>query len=520
MLFNNNFIISKKVISLFWIFILKVNLLQSCSTTANEILLKLNDEQYNKIILDNNIGYFKNPVLGNDSLISMLDYTRNVVYVYNYHLKKNIDSFDVKKLDHQYLFDYEIIDTDKILVEFNTTYLGDYHDSALVIMNKQKQITKVFSFEGTPVPLYDENNPKEYRKTNWWFVFNNNIPLYYNHEQESVIVTLTPFHTQNCTSVKELQSSILYKLRPDQASEPLNYSIPTCSDRCYNKDKFIIRPYGDYDHEGNLLLGFWHNDSLFYKSQSHYVHLKLYNYLEQLDLHISNMDVTYDPYTHTFWWLIKIINPITIDNQEYKNISRYYLVNLDKNLNIISEGLLPEHIGPYFIPLKEGLLVQNISESDKNGQKIFEIVKPQIQTIDINNLNKELERIAQVNKLDIKPLVQELIKNTPEKKKLLLIPEMSMPPNYYKLLVETIISNSAQLGNYSIHIFTRDVNKIDERLKSIVHIHNLTFLKEHYVTFMWPKIIETNDDTLNNLIIKDYPSNQANHLKIILSNSK
>src|SRR5690606_2367298 len=116
----------------------------------------------------------------------------------DYVQERLIDSIDVKLRKMQYLFDYQILDNQHVLLAINPTYLGDYHDSAVCIINREKNVIKTFSFLGTPVPLYNKNSPFEYRNTAWWYAIHTNFPVKLNKSDSTVIVTLAPFEKLSC----------------------------------------------------------------------------------------------------------------------------------------------------------------------------------------------------------------------------------------------------------------------------------------------------------------------------------
>ena len=96
--------------------------------------LKL-EEIGNSFVLENaKLFQMKTDVWNNSDLISLLDNRKKIVFIYDMQKKEFVDSFDVGLSEKQYLFNYEILDTNHILIALNPTYKLDQHDSVICII--------------------------------------------------------------------------------------------------------------------------------------------------------------------------------------------------------------------------------------------------------------------------------------------------------------------------------------------------------------------------------------------------
>ncbi|MBX9448321.1 MAG: hypothetical protein KL787_00770 [Taibaiella sp.] len=465
---------------------------------------------------NNNLIKFKNPVLGNDSLISMLDNRAGTIYIYNYITDQFTDSFDIQLLSYQFLFNYEIIDTDKVLIVINPTYLDDYHDSAIVIINRDKEILKTFSFEGTKAPLYNERDPKGYRNTKWWYVFNSNFPVRYNAKDKSVLACLNPFHNKyTCSSLSELSDeSVLYRLTSESPAKDMSILVPACSKFSYQSnpsDEFPLRPYGDYNQEGLPIIGFNHSDLLFYNGKESKPQLELYQYLTP-ELKLSYIKLVYDQYRKCYWWVINIKNQEIAAKPQYKIEHNYYLVRLDKDLRVQSEGFLPPYSHPHITPLMEGLMVKDIRRSDSASTQVYSILAPNDTAETEMAIKQRLAQLSKGTKKDLTEFAQWLRQDDSTQRKFLLIPLDRMPPKFSTSLQEILVGNKARFSENSIHLFTSDSSKILPELKNFVSTHDLFFLKKYYDDFGWPQILKIDPTDNGQILVEEYPSNKANQL--------
>src|SRR5690606_23385716 len=134
------------------------------------------------------LGKIKTDIYNDNGLISLLDGRNGIIYIYNYKQNQFTDSIDIKyRKIKQFLFDYQILDKNQILLSVNPTYFGDQHDSVVCIIDRNKNVLKTFSFHNTPAPLYNKDFPTAYRKTSWWFSIHSNFPVKINERDSTIL---------------------------------------------------------------------------------------------------------------------------------------------------------------------------------------------------------------------------------------------------------------------------------------------------------------------------------------------
>src|SRR5690554_6770489 len=186
----------------------------SCTNKNTIKHLHLEDSGKNITFQNTNLGKIKSDIYNDNSLISLLDNRNGVIYIYDYKQNHFTDSIDIKYRKKQFLFDYNMLDENRVLLSVIPTYFGDQHDSVVCIIDRNKNVLKTFSFRNTLAPMYDADSPYAYRKTSWWFSIHSNFPVRLNEEDSTVLAVLSPFYNQTCDSIENNTMEFAYKISP------------------------------------------------------------------------------------------------------------------------------------------------------------------------------------------------------------------------------------------------------------------------------------------------------------------
>ncbi len=490
----------------FLIFILTVFI--NCNTNRGVIkYLHLEDSGKNITFQNTNLGKIKPDIYNDNSLISLLDGRNGIIYIYNHIQNQFTDSIDIKYRKKQFLFDYNILDKNRVLLSVIPTYFGDQHDSVVCIIDRNKNVLKTFSFRNTPAPMYDANSPYAYRKTSWWYSIHSNFPVRINEKDSTVLAVLAPYYNQTCDSIANNTMEFAYKIssKSNAPATPLGFTIPECS-RYYNKNSKINKaPYGDYNKDNKAVFGYEHSSKLMTDDAIFEPHLQLY---EMLDKHtfLYYKRLVYDKHRNCFWWVIEVDYDDGNSEKQLKNYADYYLVSLNENLEITSEGFMPKYSGLHVVPLEEGLLVKNNKKSDSLGINDHSLFVPTFQDWKLENIKTQLFERTQKSNQNLEQFV-ELLKNGSSENKFLLLSLDRMPPNYASILLDKLSENKENFSTNAICIFTNDENKIPENLKTKIKIYRYGVLKEYVNDFSSPVILEVSED--KEIQLTEYPTNEA-----------
>lgn len=483
--------------------------LASCLSQNNRTFTQLNfsyKTNDNFAFEQQNLSKFK---LHQDSLLSALNSFEKKIYLFNLSTQEPIDTFDFNIRNYGYIFDYLWINRDSMLLQFNTSYLGDQHDSALVIMNKKKEIVTIFSFNNTGAPNASFRN---YRNQHWWYVFHGRFPLNYNRRNSSVISVLAPFLYFNCDSLHLYNSSFAYQIFSN-GNNPIsqNLFLPSCDDNSY-KGKYQAIPYGCMINE-TFIYGLDYSNKLIYKGKEFTPKLALYQHKMNYD-NLSFYKIIYDKFRNCFWWTIELNLTPTEDYKSLKNLyfqKEYnYIVQLDTNLNVISEGFLAAELSSHFIPTEKGLLALNTKLSKETGKTVFSIVNPSTETVSEIALKMQLDEYKKVLTTNLNGFMKTIIKAS-DTSSYLLISLDAMPKNYGNLILD-LLNEKESL--YDVHIFTDQKEKLNFNTSKKVQIHPYNSLELYVNRFVWPTILKKTGNDLWQ--IEEYPTNRAQELIHIL----
>jgi len=500
-----------------FLLILTTVIFVSCNTSKNTTkYLHLNNLNRDITFQNANLGKIKTAIYGDNSLISLLDNRNGILYIYNYNQNLFTDSIDIKYRTKQFLFDYQILDTNRVLLSVNPTYFADQHDSVVCIIDRNKTVLKTFSFHNTPAPIYNENLPYAYRKTNWWYSIHSNFPIRLNEKDSTVLAVLAPFNNLTCDSIVNKSMKFAYRisLKNNTPATPLNYTIPECSEY-YDKSSNITKtPYGDYGKDNKPVFGYTHSSRLITENTIFEPHLQLYDVIDE-NTFLNYKKLIYDKYRNCFWWVIEVDYNDGNSEKKLKNYYDYYLVSLDEKMEVISEGFMPQYSNLYIVPVEEGLFIKNEKKSDSLGVAYYSLFTPALQNWNMKKAKSELSVRTKKNYQDLEKFF-EFLKNESSENKILLLSLDQMPPNYATILLDRLFENKENFNNCTIHIFTNDGNKIPEKLKTIIKVHRYSVLKEYINDFSAPVILEKSEN--NEIKLTEYPTNKAQILFEKISN--
>lgn len=485
-------------------------ILISCNTNKNVVkYLHLDDSGKNITFQNTNLGKIKTDIYNENGLISLLDGRNGIIYIYNYKQNQFTDSIDIKyRKIKQFLFDYQILDKNQILLSVNPTYFGDQHDSVVCIIDRNKNVLKTFSFHNTPAPLYNKDFPTAYRKTSWWFSIHSNFPAKINEKDSTILAVLAPFYNQTCDSIVNNSMEFAYKIssKNNAPAIPLGLTIPECS-KYFNKNskQTTTVPYGDYGKNNKAIFGYAHSSKLISDNMFFEPDLQLYKIIDKHTF-LNYKRLVYDKHRNCFWWVIEVDYNNENSEKQLKNYYDYYLVALNEKLEIISEGFMPKYSSLYIVPLEEGLMIKNNKKSDSLGVSYHSLFVPTSQDWKFNNIKTELSARTQKSNQDLEQFI-ELLKNGSSENKFLLLSLDRMPPNYTSILLDKLSENKENFNVGAICVFTNDESKIPKNLKSKVKVFRYGILKEYVNDFNAPVILEK----LENKEIKltEYPTNKA-----------
>lgn len=458
----------------------------------------------NIFIEQQNLSKFK---IVQDSLLSALNYFEKKVDLFNLSTQTKVDSFDFNIRKNGYVFDYLWLNKDSLLLQFNTTYLGDQHDSTLVIMGRNKEMLSIFSYNNTGAPNASFRN---YRNQKWWYAIHGRFPLNYNSEQQSIISILAPFVLFNCDSLLRYNSSFAYKVFSN-GSNPISERVflPSCDENSY-KGKNQAIPYGCIINK-EPIYGLDYSNKLIFKGTEMMPQLALYQYKQNYH-NLSFYKIIYDQYRNCFWWAIEVnITP----SGDYKSLkSEYfqkeynYIVQLDTNFNVISEGFLSDELSAHFIPTEKGLLTLNNKLSNENGKTVFSLLVPSSNFIPSNVLKLQLDEYKNNLATNLNGFMKEIIgaKNQ-DTVSYLLISLDAMPKNYGTIILDLLNNKES---SYSVHVFTNQNDKIGINLRDKVQVYPYQSLALFVNRFVWPTILKKAEN--GSWQIEEYPTNKAQEL--------
>ncbi len=466
-------------------------------------------------VFDNpKLGQIKSDVFDNPDLISLLDNSKDMIYLYNTNKKDFVDSYSVGLLHLQYLFNYELLDSNNLLIALNPTYRADLHDSVICIIDREKSIKNVFSFENTLAPLYNADSPKSYRDREWWYAKQLGFPLKLNKADSSIIGVIVPFENLNCTTVTSKDKSCVYQLysQPNKPAKQLNFKTPECSPHFPNWENekgFSISVYGDYGKDNVPVIGYRHSDQLYMDNKVVKPKLQLYKSITDQEK-ITYITIKYDKYRSCYWWLLEI-HYLNNDKEKINlNYGVNYLVQLNEKLEILSEGFMP--YGCFSaIPTKDGLMVYNARISDSLGKSYYAIMKPINKNSSKQLVSTELKKpIEQFNANNT--LFAKMIYENSKSSKNLLLSLDGMPPGYAKIILDKLKENPNIFNSMGMHIFTHNEHSVPEELRNMVHIYKYSELKKYIGNFTWPTIMEISKQDFSKQTKEEYPSNKAKQL--------
>jgi len=515
MLFRNLSNISNREKLCFILLISLAPVFFSCFSKKNTIKgLHIENSGKNIVFQNTNLAKIKSDIYNDGRLISLLDNRNAMIYIYDYRQNIFIDSIDIKyRNTRQFLFDYHILDKDRILLSVNPTYFADQHDSVVCIIDRNKTVLTTFSFENTPAPVYNQDSPRQYRNTNWWFSIHSGFPVRLNEKDSTVLSVLAPFHVQTCDSIQNNSKVFAYKISSAKniPAQPLAYRIPECSKYYNPKSKLSVIPYGDYGKNNDPVIGYPHSPVLMSNNTVFKPDLQLYKLIDE-HTYLDYRRIVYDKYRDCFWWVIEVEVDNEKSEQQLKNYSDYYLVCLNNKLRVTSEGFLPAFSNPHILPLKEGLLIKNDKQSDSLGVNYHSLFLPKTQRVKPETIKTELSERSR-KKLENLGQFYKLLKNENSENRFLVFSLDRMPPNYTQLLFKYLEENKEKFTLNTIFIFTNEESKIPESLKNKVNVYRNNVLREYINDLSAPAIIERLDN--GEITLTQYPTNKS---KLLIEN--
>jgi hypothetical protein len=314
-------------------------------------------------------------------------------YVRLYDVKKNlyVDSIDLNLFEHYVnIQDFNYINSDSIILAYNTSYLADYHDHAIVIINRKKELLAKANFRGAPVLLYEQNN--EVKRDFFCYSMYRDFPIIYKY---GFILSSLAFNEKDKFGdrVREENFMTMGKLYFDSTRNYKGiYTIDTHYRDIYFPPK-LVNFRGAWNGKNQVVFAYGYSGKVHILDleketiSTRYVDFISIDTIKPRKEAYENYDdpyqaeyskFYYDPFKNVYYWLARL--PL---DENFSPLFCYYpqyaIVMLDDQMNKLGEGMLPFGCTYPIIPLKEGLLVYNKHKSDSLERIVFEKLEVGVQ---------------------------------------------------------------------------------------------------------------------------------------------
>lgn len=339
----------------------------------------------NWIYIPKENGMFFRPLLLKSQGDTTLTFTNNTsTGVYSFNLKtSNLKFIYVRfKPHYTYINQYHFINDSTLLVSFNEAYLGEQHDSIVLLYNINTNKKIPYKFDSLNVVL--SNNNKKYLESDYLFPMYCPFVLY---PDSSLITT-----GSNSKSV--IKGDIkLFKLYPKNSTKfsksislPFQYEYPKDSlnfyfhphERhlrgCVGESGKIIFSYGITNNlmitDRDLTKIEYKNShpSFLPKARGEYTAPKVYRNLENIEFE----DLYYFAKGNFYIRLVRM--PSSKNNPLSYSYPEYQIIRMNESFEIQKIYKLPFGIAPPIIPYKDGLLAFYQYRSDKSDSFCFQVL--------------------------------------------------------------------------------------------------------------------------------------------------
>ncbi|MDR0363593.1 MAG: hypothetical protein LBH92_01000 [Bacteroidales bacterium] len=468
-----------------------------------------------------------------DTCFASIDQINRKLNFLSLSSKKIVDSIDLDFHKKQLIEDFYIISPDSILLAFMPSYLGNLHDRALVMINREKKIIDTFFLDGLPVKTKAHFDTLHNYVTDY-----KDFPLI--HQDDVVYTSLKYDERINYCDGHASLGFIDHRNHDAYSEIPIYFP-------CYGDHDFYtyrFRPLrGCFDGKENLYAAFGHTPTL-YKyniatkelTQTYIPFITIdsiapYFYTDKQSTYSipgydhykgEYMNMKYDPFNEIIIWYARVAADST-DSPLCKDHTIYTFALLDKDMNKIGEGVMPEGYYRSLKPYNGGFLANNnFADGDKLILTFFNYKIEKKPSGYLASLIKE--RKDKYNEgyehADIDVSLLRYANNITESKgfsKFLLVPlEMSCEtclPAYAKIIKESLPSMKKN-NDLAIVLIASEQKKADDFMKIIFDdaavdndakaffYTDLTRRYLHYVD-LWinPQYIEANKEIVYKKII-------------------
>ena len=341
---------------------------------------------------------------GNDSFILVLDQTRLKIFFYDLGKREITDSVSVKVFNHYvYIQNFEVLSRDSIILAFNPTYLADYHDQAVVLINRKTEIIGEFNFRGAHVLMVNDN--KNVQRNFYFFSNFNTFPLIF---KEGVMISPLSLNQREVFGEKIRQLNP-YTLGKASLDTNILYKGVFTIDTSYSDVFFYSiskRPRGCLGYNNQIIFGRGYNSQLLYFDfDEEIIRTKwvdfvsvdtilplTYNPVSYIDLSVPDFQqIYYDAHNRRYYRIARLpLNKHTTNAMH--DFPQHSFVVLDEKLNKIAEGLLPFGCAVPLIPLNNGLLVWDKAKSFSNNRLSFKHLELKFTESDVKTFLKSIEK--------------------------------------------------------------------------------------------------------------------------------
>lgn len=396
-----------------------------------------------------------------------------------------IDSIDVDFYPYQTILDYHFISKDSILLVFFTDIFNGYHDDAMIIIDRNKNILDKIDFSQLPVPMqpkFDLNGNTEMQRNynlNYW-----KFPLTF--DKGRIIAPISLYDSKGIEDVENLSPiSIVHHHQNDSVSEtPIMFSSlkdhQSYSSKHQNPIGIFCNStlYAAYGHEP-VIHTFHIETNKYQKKQISFTTIdtvlpsfvKDFYDIQNSYLLTAYQKMYFDISNNTIIWFAQLGADSTESPLSRQNPIKTFVI-LDTSLHKLAEGIMPDIYDNRYnlIPYNGGFLIKK--ESKKDGTVVYDYLSYTIEKKKSGYLKNEIrERKKQYNKNFVKKSDNEMmlayIENITRQKikdgKILIVPIEASCQGCLSEFTQIIQKNFEKLQNKSLFVIL-----VSD--KSVVHL--------------------------------------------------
>lgn len=367
------------------------------------------------------IGEFHQYIFDQDTFLFDASSEKNI---YQRDLSWNIiDSIDVDFYPHQWIQDFHFISKDSILLVFFTNIFNEYHDDAMIIVDRNKNILETINLSNLPIlmkPKFNVNNKETNRDyfLNYWTDF----PLTY--DKGRIVAPLSLYSSKKIEYPEKLQpNKIVHHYQNDSVSEtPIKFSFLKDHKSYCN---IYQKPIGTF-HNSTLYAAYGYEPVIYKYNIDNHSFNKKYISFETMDTIYPSLvkdffdlrnehlfsrynRICYDSTNQTIILFAQLGADSTESPLSRQNPIKTFVI-LDTSLNKLAEGIMPNQYDNRFnlIPYNGGFLI--FKEEKKDGTVVYDYLNYTIEKKKSGFLKQEIQKIKnKYNKGFVKKPENEMI---------------------------------------------------------------------------------------------------------------